>query len=74
MRNLLLAAVATMGPLRCAAVVVGPTVGAWPAATASAALSGLRLRTGTKPLDLLNDLYDAETGLCGEGITCTPLA
>jgi len=60
----LLVAVAAIGG--CAAAA--PTVGACPATTASAALGGLRQRTSQRPLDLLRDLHDAETGLCSEGV------
>ena len=41
---------------------------AWSSQAALQTLSALRSRTSSRPLDLLEDLYDAESGLCSEGV------
>ena len=41
---------------------------AWSSQAALQTLSALRERTSSRPLDLLEDLYDAESGLCSEGV------
>ncbi len=42
---------------------------AWELGTSRQLIAGLRARSsGTPPLDLITDLYDAESGLCGEGV------
>ena len=48
---------------------------AWELGTSRQLIAGLRARSsGTPPLDLITDLYDAESGLCGEGVWPAPLA
>eukprot|EP00629_Pelagomonadales_sp_RCC1024_P001803 CAMPEP_0119282296 /NCGR_PEP_ID=MMETSP1329-20130426/26433_1 /TAXON_ID=114041 /ORGANISM="Genus nov. species nov., Strain RCC1024" /LENGTH=106 /DNA_ID=CAMNT_0007282949 /DNA_START=71 /DNA_END=387 /DNA_ORIENTATION=- len=40
----------------------------WETRTALRLIAGVKRRTGARPLDLLEDLFDAGSGLTGEGV------
>ena len=57
-----------LGAALALAASPAPYSTAWSSQTALQTLSALRERTSSRPLDLLEDLYDAESGLCSEGV------
>lgn len=48
-----------------ARTLVAPT---WQLSTAVATLGAIEKRSGARPLDLLEDMFDEESGLCSEGV------
>ena len=57
-----------LGAALALAASPAPYSTAWSSQAALQTLSALRERTSARPLDLLEDLYDAESGLCSEGV------